>query len=228
MLTSTSEKTEITPKLIALFGERGLRAGDRLPPEQELARALGVSRPVIREALSVLEVLGLCHTRKGSGRVVAAFHFGNALNRLLLLANPSTDWLNGLLAVRQALEGAMLPLAISSLSKEALAELERLTSAMEAKAQRGEYFGDEDRRFHLTLYSPLKNDVLNGLLHLFWSMYDRLDETTLSHSQRLDETAAHHRKILSALQAGDIRRAQHQLDAHFYDTAYALEHRHTI
>jgi GntR family transcriptional regulator, transcriptional repressor for pyruvate dehydrogenase complex len=220
----TLETTHVVSRLKAEFSQRGLMPGDSFPAELELAAALKVSRPVVREALSVMDAVGVSSPRKGSGRVLNAFHFGNLLESLVAIADPPSEWLRDLLVLRQALEGAMLARAFPHMTEATFRMLEQLVLAMENKASRGATFTDEDRRFHLTLYQSLNNDALNGLLQLFWSMYDRLDASTLSHSQRLDETAAHHRKILTALKSGDIARAQHQLDAHFYDTGYAIEH----
>jgi GntR family transcriptional regulator, transcriptional repressor for pyruvate dehydrogenase complex len=218
------ETTDTVARLKAEFVERGLKPGDSFPPEMELAASLNVSRPVVREALSVMDAVGVSSPRKGSGRVLNAFHFGDLLETLVAISDPPPGWLRDLLTLRQALESAMLARAFPHMTDTTFHMLEQLVLAMEDKAARGSTFTNEDRQFHLTLYRSLNNDAFTGLLQLFWSMYDRLDASTLSHSQRLDETAAHHRKILTALKSGDIARAQHQLDAHFYDTSYALEH----
>jgi DNA-binding FadR family transcriptional regulator len=138
--------------------------------------------------------------------------------RAVHVKSPESQRLRLLLANRRLLKRKLIDL--ENHIRGAL----RAFGLMVGTVARGETFTAEDRQFHLTLYQCLNNDALNGLLQLFWSMYDRLDASTLTHSQRLDETAAHHRKILSALKSGDIARAQHQLDAHFYDTSYALEH----
>ena len=214
----------VSRQLVDLLDARGLKPGDRIPGELELAGLLGVSRPVVREAISALEATGLFATRKGSGRVLMPFSFSSALGLISRYVTPKGKWLLDLLAIRQVLENNMLPLAAARLSADDFDDLERLVGAMEAKALAGTYFGDEDRQFHLALYKALNNEVLDGILKLFWTMYDQLDIDELAHSQRLDETAAHHRRILTALKAGDIRRAQHHLDTHFYDTGYALSH----
>ena len=53
---------------VASLIERGeLRPGDRLPPERELAQALGVSRPTVRAGLHALAAMGVTESRQGAG-----------------------------------------------------------------------------------------------------------------------------------------------------------------
>ena len=68
--TTLSERTE--QQLEELILNRSLRAGDRLPSQEELGRLLGVSRTVIREAVQLLTAKGLLEGRKGSGIYVRA------------------------------------------------------------------------------------------------------------------------------------------------------------
>src|SRR5208283_98148 len=58
---------QIADQIRALIRSREFPAGARLPPERDLARQLGVSRPSVREALIALEVEGLVEVRIGSG-----------------------------------------------------------------------------------------------------------------------------------------------------------------
>ena len=55
--------------------------GERLPPERDLARRLGVSRPVVREAMVALEIAGLVEVRTGSGSYVRGAPTGNVAFR---------------------------------------------------------------------------------------------------------------------------------------------------
>ncbi|WP_108660001.1 FadR/GntR family transcriptional regulator [Acuticoccus kandeliae] len=212
----------IARRLVEVLSELGIQPGDKIPVEADLCEMLDVSRPALREATSILEATGLLIARKGSGRVLMPMRFGHAMSFVSSYALPKRKWLLDLLSIRQVTESAMLPVSVPKLSEEDFAVLEAATAAMEEKAARGEHFVAEDRAFHRALYRPLDNEVLEGLLELFWEMYDKLNLDSLSHSQRLDETAAHHRRILDAVKAGDLRLAQHALNAHFYDTFFAL------
>src|SRR6059036_1300852 len=56
---------------VASLIERGeLRPGDRLPPERELAQALGVSRPTVRAGLHALAAMGVTESRQGAGTFI--------------------------------------------------------------------------------------------------------------------------------------------------------------
>ena len=64
-----------------MSGELG--PGDRLPPERELATTLGVGRSSVREALRVLEVMGLIRTGTGSGPTAGAIIIGTPSGGML-------------------------------------------------------------------------------------------------------------------------------------------------
>ena len=63
---------QIADQIAALIEKGEYGAGERLPPERDLAKQLGVSRPSVREALIALEVEGLVEVRIGSGIYVLA------------------------------------------------------------------------------------------------------------------------------------------------------------
>lgn len=203
----------------------GLVPGDKIPSEAEFCRYLGVSRPKIREALRSLETLGIVAGRQGSRRTVQRADFGTLSASLRGPSALDHDYLIDFLAIRQTLEFNTITTALPHISAAVFAELDDVVTAMENHALAGNAFLEEDRRFHNLLYKGTGNRVMQELLDLFWKMFASLDRHAMTHSERLEETASHHRRILDALRAGDSRRAQYHLDTHFYDIAWALDHR---
>ncbi len=67
----SNAKQDITRKLIRTFktliSEGALASGQRLPPERDLAENFGVSRSSLRQALKVLEIMGVISQRVGDG-----------------------------------------------------------------------------------------------------------------------------------------------------------------
>jgi DNA-binding transcriptional MocR family regulator len=66
-IASTTAVTEVTRRLLDFFTTGTVAPGDRLPPERQLRRSMGVGRSAVREALAALEVLGVVDVRPGSG-----------------------------------------------------------------------------------------------------------------------------------------------------------------
>src|SRR6185437_13298670 len=93
-------------RVAAMILDGTLRAGDRLPPERELAARLGISRGALREALRSLEYVGLLQARVGSGRYVTH-------RRPNDLASGIASWIalqpvSDVIALRRILEPAAL------------------------------------------------------------------------------------------------------------------------
>jgi GntR family transcriptional repressor for pyruvate dehydrogenase complex len=61
----------VAERILELIAESGLRPGDRMPTENELAAQLGTSRTVVREAVKILSALGRVSAQKGRGLYVA-------------------------------------------------------------------------------------------------------------------------------------------------------------
>src|SRR5690606_7336168 len=122
--------------------------------------------------------------------------------------------LRELLEARHALETSLLPAAIPRLTTDALQRLRELSEEMVVLAERGEQFVAQDEEFHRGLLAPLGNAVVDGFLRSFWAVFaaasngeDVVEDPTI---------AAMHGRIVDAIEAGDARRAIHELDAHFY------------
>src|SRR5205809_8138934 len=103
---------QIADQIRALIRSREFAAGARLPPERDLARQLGVSRPSVREALIALEVEGMVEVRIGSGIYVLAGTAPHVVNGLDAPAGPF-----GLLRARYVVERECAALASQSAQK---------------------------------------------------------------------------------------------------------------
>jgi GntR family transcriptional regulator, transcriptional repressor for pyruvate dehydrogenase complex len=61
----------VAERILLLISESGLRPGDRMPTENELAARLGTSRSMVREAVKILSAIGRVRAQKGRGLYVA-------------------------------------------------------------------------------------------------------------------------------------------------------------
>ncbi|QLJ04314.1 FadR family transcriptional regulator [Streptomyces sp. NEAU-sy36] len=144
-----------------------LKAGDRLPPERELAPVLGVSRSALREALRVLETIGVLVAQSGRGPDAGARIVRNpddALGRLLRLHVALGSYsLQDVLESRVTLERHSFEAAAEHASAEDLDEAERILYRMRAPGVTAAEFSDLDTRFHVLIARASGNHLISTL-----------------------------------------------------------------
>jgi len=197
----------------------GFQPGDLLPPEAELARALGVSRPSLREAMKALQSVGLVETRQGAGTFVGRFSLDHLVAGLAFTIRSDLGrnlrTLRDLVEIREILERDLVARVAPLMTPPLLERLTSLVAGMEARAERGELFPAEDRAFHEALYRPLGNALLTQLLGAFWEVFAAVRDELPGEGPLSRETAAGHRRIVEALAAGDGPAAAAAMTAHF-------------
>lgn len=186
-----------------------LRPGDHLPPERQLATELGVGRSSVREALRVLEVLGLIRTGTGSGptagAIIVATPSGgmSALMRLQVAASgfPVAD----VVKARLILESAVgVELAEGPVSEIPAAR--QLLDAMDDPGLTPEEFLVLDQEFHRSLADASGNQVVAATMAGLRSAIEGYVTDGLSRikdwTATSDRLRAEHRGILRAIEAG--------------------------
>jgi DNA-binding FadR family transcriptional regulator len=133
-----------------------LPPGARLPTEQEMMAALGVSRTVVREAVSALRAEGLVVTRQGSGAFVA-----EDASRVPYRIDPDSmasiaDVLN-VMELRLAVEVEAAALAAERATSAQVAHIMRAHAAMAAAIEREDPAANEDFLFHRAIASATAN-----------------------------------------------------------------------
>ena len=191
--------------------------GARLPPERDLARELGVSRPSVREALIALEVEGLVEVRIGSGIYVRKLPNGDA-READALAGPFE-----LLRARYVIESECAALAAKSAKRSQLRSLEATLDEMHAELDAGRSPLPADRQFHLSIAEATGNGALVHVTRLLWDersgeLYKKLEDHY--DSPRLWRAAiGEHRAILNAVVDHDADAARAAMQRHL-DQAY--------
>ena len=199
-----------------------LAAGDRLPTERELVEQLGVSRTVLREALSSLEALGLLETRGTRGRWVAA---GGSSERSRTLVGA---WLHQ--HVREILEvdeirSVLEAHAIRSMSKwDAIDAAREAGAAVRAQAdalERGDPVAaaEGDAAFHRTLGAYTQNEALKTLTQGLIDASRKGAYAVYSLPETAAGSLAQHREIVDALAVSDVERAARLAQEHMLDVA---------
>lgn len=140
-----------------------LRPGDRVPPEPELMREFGVSRTVVREAMSRLQASGLVETRQGVGTFVLA---PPAAEPLLSRATGNVRMRQRLamLELRISLESEAASLAAVRRSDAHLAAMRDALDAFEAHRRAGSGTAEDDFRFHVQIAAATGNEYFEEVL----------------------------------------------------------------
>ncbi len=159
------ERVAIQISSLLTAGEFGV--GERLPPERELAKRLGVSRPVIREAMVALELSGLVEVRTGSGSFVISTtptrsgFAGNAPHS----HGPSPF---ELLAARRLIESEIAAEAARQAEPEHMAQLDSSLEALRVSFAAGGDGLEADRDFHIALARATGNAVIERVVMALW------------------------------------------------------------
>jgi DNA-binding FadR family transcriptional regulator len=190
--------------------ENDLKPGDPLPKEQEFAEQFGVSRTVMREALSRLRLLGLIESRKRRGMVVAKPDVFAGLTRLVESNLLDADSQQDLLELRVMIELGMVEFAYASKTDEEVAELERIVDLEETDYDNQEHRLRCDVDFHTCLYGMTKNAALCRLHELLVSFF-RFSERG---KYKFVGSPASHRDILNAMKSESAEEFSQKIASH--------------
>lgn len=198
-----------------------LTPGDRLPPETELAKHLGVSRPTVREALKVLEALNILRSSTGpkGGTFVKSINDLEVADYLkdsiTLLLDVDELSLQELWATRETIDIPAAGMAAVRRSEQDLFVIEETIEADELKG------GDSivsDISFHRAIAEASKNRMLSLFMSSIYMTLRSLSEHYILPKDMLPEVKGAsqeaHRLIYEAIVAQDERLAKERMQEH--------------
>ena len=206
------------------------RVGDKLPPEKALSESLGVSRPIVREALARLKADGRIDTRQGAGAFVsdrnkiAAFRFAKtrtgagSANTLTQEADVNDTAEREMLELRQIVESGAAELAAIRRSECDIAAIRAAVDAMDgALAARGDG-SDVDDAFHNAIAAATHNTQLTKFVEFVGAQFSASRKATWDHTGYgvgiTEVGQGDHRAILKAIAAADAIKAKRLSHAH--------------
>jgi GntR family transcriptional repressor for pyruvate dehydrogenase complex len=192
-----------------------LRSGDRLPTETELALQLGISKPTLRQALRILENVGLLSVRPGKGGgifLVSELVPAEALSRRVAMEE---DAVVDVLCGRRVLEAATTALAMHEAAEEDYEEIERTITLLE------EHLGDRssviriDAMFHRAVVRASHNQTVAAAMAGLWRDMAPIRDVYRGGEETDAETLDVHRAQLAAMREGDLVVLNGVLHEHF-------------
>ena len=212
---------QIADQIRTLIRNGEFPTGARLPPERDLAKQLGVSRPSVREALIALEVEGLVEVRIGSGIYVQAPGARNGA-KAAGRGGPDDGGAKAgpfeLLRARYVIEGETAALAAKSAKKGQVQAIEETLESMKHELDDDKQPLDGDRMFHMRIAEATGNGALVAVVDMLWQ--DRTGPLYKQLEHHYDSPAlwksamAEHRAVLKAIAAKDVAGARAAMQRH--------------
>src|SRR4051795_7527495 len=129
LLRSKSAAERVVTQIVDMIRSGNLKARDRLPSEAELARAFQVSRPVVREALRGLAILGVVETRQGGRCFVTDLTVARLMAPLQFVISLDEASVESLHQARLMIETGLVRQAAERTDEKTLARLEEMVAA---------------------------------------------------------------------------------------------------
>ena len=210
--------------LLEHIESQGLQGGDRLEPERELAKILGISRPSLREAIQILQVQGRLRVKHGIGIFVLDQADGEKLRESLRAAQHRIE---ELFQMREILEAPAVEWAAERRSEEQLAEMKlaakALNEAISKKPVDFENLRRLDMEFHLTIVRSAQNQFLNQTLGTLQEIMFHSMDNTLKLPGRVDSSEHEHGMILDAIEKRDSITARLMIIQHIHNARDAWQ-----
>jgi GntR family transcriptional regulator, transcriptional repressor for pyruvate dehydrogenase complex len=205
---------EIVNQIRGLISDGRIKPGDRLPPERELAELFNASRNSVRDALRVLEQMGLIESRQGDGTYVRSVSVERLAEPLALMLLQSRTQMRELWEVRRVLEPAIAEFAAERITDEELDELEAILAAQRLKVEAGFIALEEDTAFHYGIARAARNTVMLRTLDTLVDLLRQSRERSLQQRDRPRYSLAGHGRILAALHRRDPGEARAEMLQH--------------
>ncbi|GAA4315662.1 FadR/GntR family transcriptional regulator [Compostibacter hankyongensis] len=163
---------QVEQKILKYITEQGYQIGDTLPRENEFALLLGVSRVVVREALSRLRIMGFVETRRKRGTVLKSPDMFYGVKTIIGSGKLDLESLKDLFEVRIMLEIGMADFIFMRRTENDLEELMRIIQEENATGETDfEKLARLDIQFHSTLYKISGNKTLRAFQHLLNTLF---------------------------------------------------------
>lgn len=204
----------VETNLVELLKEKKLKVGDSVPKELELAEALGVSRTVIREALTRLRMLGLIESKKKKGSVITSPDLFAMMSKSMNPHVLDQDTLKEVFEIRLVLEIGMADLLFHRVTKDDITVLRKIVADEPPVTQYHLFNIDHEVAFHGKLYEITGNNTMKKFQKLLLPVFDYVHHSGLLKKQPLLKTFVSHNELIDILEHGDPEKFRNGMRSH--------------
>jgi len=207
-----------TRLLLEYIDQENLIPGDRLTPERELAKKLGISRPSLREAIQVLQTQGRLVVKHGIGVFLVEDQEAAKIRESLRASHHSVE---ELFQMREILEAPAVEWAAERRTDSQLDAIKRAARALNDAVGENPIDFDKvrllDMDFHLTIVKSAQNQFLNQTLGTLQEIMYKSMDNTLKLPGRIDASEHEHGVILDAIEKRDPITARLMIIQHIHN-----------
>lgn len=213
-VTRTTLTADVCKKLVGHLVRGDWEEGEKIPPERELCRQLGVGRASLREALKAIEMMGMIETRLGEGTFVCSRTAFLSRPLLWAIAGSSKEEIEELIEARRLMEVELAGLAAERGSLDDLAKIHSFLQQMENAADDLDRFQDADISFHIAIGLASHNRILSNALMLTRNLLLQWIGSASRRSGVPQLAIDQHREIYQALERRDAAGARGAMTVH--------------
>jgi len=216
---------QVVARVYALIKRDDLKPGDRLPPERELAKQLGISRPSLRAGLGSLISMGVLQSRQGAGTFIVDGPPALDSEPLRLLAQLHGFSFDHMFETRSILEVSAAGLAAERATAEHLAVMSDEIAEMFAALKDPQQFLVHDIGFHRAVAAACGNPTLATLVEMVSAILYERRRDTIDRAHDFNEALDLHRRVYRAIRARKPDDARVAMREHIVraQRAFALE-----
>ena len=224
-IRSTQTTEQVVARVYELIKRDSLKPGDRLPPERELAKQLGISRPALRAGLSSLISMGVLQSRQGSGTYIVDGPPALDSEPLRLLAELHGFSYDHMFETRSVLEVGAAGLAAERATGEQLATMAEEVTEMFAALKDPQLFLVHDVAFHRAVAAASGNPTLATLVEMVSAILYARRRDTIERAHDFNEALELHRRIYRAIRSHKPDEAREAMRDHIVraQRAFAIE-----
>jgi GntR family transcriptional repressor for pyruvate dehydrogenase complex len=222
-IARSSDERPLIVRFLDFIAERKLEPGERLPSERVLAERFGVTRAMLREALTVLQAMRVLESRPRSGIYLRAEARVGSLDAAVMKTNlglplkpAEADELN---EFRSILECQAIALACERRTAEDIARLDACMDICREGLRRGESIAQPSADFHLAIVAATHNQFLLRAANSCYLATRELRDQLFSSAEVSQDSILEHQQIRDAIAQGCVASARKAMKSHLETAA---------
>jgi GntR family transcriptional repressor for pyruvate dehydrogenase complex len=223
--SSTAER--IVENLITIIKYRNLKVGDKLPPERQLCEMIGVSRPILREALKALQVMNIIDIRQGAGAYIKSLEPEDVVEHLDIVFHLDSSLYHDLYEARRVIEAIIAAMAAEKISDRELTLIEENIQQAAVDIDNEQVFFERDLELHEMIMKAAGNRVIPVFMQSINKLALMTRQKTNAMTNTRKNTIKDHAAILAALKNHDRQESAAAMERHIRNVEQAFLHEKT-